>query len=73
MLNRVFGYVDWSNGIERYETPHAYGYRGQNIFSKQRIAVVGNPISGDAYYAYNGLVKWFKIKETDKQLLAMGK
>jgi hypothetical protein len=63
VLAAVFGDVDWDNGIERYDTPYAYGYRGQNVFKEQGIAVVGNPISGDAYYAYNGLIKWHKLKK----------
>ena len=65
VLTAVFGDVDWDNGIEKYETPYASGYRGQNIFKDHKIAVVGNPISGDAYYAYNGFVKWFKIRDND--------
>lgn len=61
VLAIVFGDVDWDNGIESYESPYARGYRGRNVFKEYGIAVDGYPIIGDAYYAYNGSIKWQKI------------
>ena len=63
VLDKVFGERDWKKGIENrgYNTVNSGGicsYTGSNVIEEIGIIVFGTPSYGDAYYGYDGEIRW---------------